>query len=442
MPRRLLGLVSLVWLAIRRRVAPQVGYLLFLLVPLKLLVPLEVAAPLEVARWTPSALATQWLAAPPAPSDSPQQARPLADAKQAASVEILPTTAAQRPFDASEAEPAEESRPNERPVAVAAAIPPTAALAVAGQVPGTVAPRLSRPAMVMLMWLALVVLLAGRFAWAQLRFRAHLGRFRPIDPADLTVDLAELSARMGLRRTVRLVESSELATPAVWGILRPTIILPLDVASALSAEQLHWVLLHELAHVRRRDLPVVVLERVAAVLFFFHPAVWIANRAADRLREYACDDLAVTLGEGSPLEFGQAFVLILRHARRQRVSLGGALGVFGLDSKSTCRLRVGRLLDGERTIRTRLGRGLAGSVAAGGGHRLAPLASAGRGASGTHGKGPVVGRRSGEFQAGSRCSRGGRNSLRQAGRRLGGGRKVVRAARGRFRQSASERGVG
>src|SRR5262245_55805562 len=56
----LLALVGLAWLAIRRRVAPQVGCWLFLLVPLKLLMPVAVTVPTAVARWTPSALASSW----------------------------------------------------------------------------------------------------------------------------------------------------------------------------------------------------------------------------------------------------------------------------------------------------------------------------------------------------------------------------------------------
>ncbi len=56
----LLALAGLLWLAIRRRVAPQVGYCLFLLVPLKLLVPVDVTVPAAIAQWTPSALVSTW----------------------------------------------------------------------------------------------------------------------------------------------------------------------------------------------------------------------------------------------------------------------------------------------------------------------------------------------------------------------------------------------
>jgi hypothetical protein len=61
----LLALFGLVWLAIRHRVAPQVGYWLFVLVPLKLLVPVVMTVPVTVAQWTPSAIAASWFQGEP-----------------------------------------------------------------------------------------------------------------------------------------------------------------------------------------------------------------------------------------------------------------------------------------------------------------------------------------------------------------------------------------
>ena len=99
------------------------------------------------------------------------------------------------------------------------------------------------------------------------------------------------------------------------------------------------------------DLIVVMLQRIAAVLHFFNPVVWFANRVIHQLREYACDDLALALGHASAVESGEAFVRILRHAADRRRGLNGALGVFGLDSRAACLRRVSRLLDTGRPIR-------------------------------------------------------------------------------------------
>ncbi len=204
----------------------------------------------------------------------------------------------------------------------------------------------------MMAWLAGVLLLLGRLAHAQLRFRAQLRHASPLDLSRLGIDLAELCRRAGVPQSIRIVEQDSLAAPAVWGIARPTIILPRGIATSLTAQQLRWVLFHELAHVRRRDLLVVALQRLATILHFFNPAIWIANRIIHRLREYVCDDLAVSMSQASAVESGEAFLRILRRAHRTPRGLEGALGVFGLDSRASCFLRVGRLLDTDRPIRS------------------------------------------------------------------------------------------
>ncbi len=80
-----------------------------------------------------------------------------------------------------------------------------------------------------------------------------------------------------------------------------------------------------------------VAPQVGYALFLLVPVK--TNRIIHQLREYACDDFAIALSRMSPVECGEAFVQILRHAGRGRRGLEGALGVFGLDSRTACLLR-------------------------------------------------------------------------------------------------------
>jgi beta-lactamase regulating signal transducer with metallopeptidase domain len=343
-----LALACLVWLAIRKRVAPQVGYCLFLLVPLKLLVPVVVTVPATLAQWTPSVLISSWFEGAWVPERN--ERRPPVETQIAADGPVrsaLPASTLEPPaadFD----QPTRQAQPRtEGPIKVAADL---------SAHPVAEAPALSMPAGFLIAWLVGVVLLLVRLAATQRRFRARIWHLAPLDESKLAIDVRELCRRAGVSQTICLVEDDSAAVPAVWGIARPTIILPRGIASTLTAEQRRWILLHELAHVRRRDLIVLMLQRFAAILHFFNPAVWVANRVIDQLREYACDDLAVSLSDASGVESGEAFVRILQHADRGRRGLEGALGVFGLDSRAACFLRVRRLLDTERPIRTAPGR--------------------------------------------------------------------------------------
>jgi beta-lactamase regulating signal transducer with metallopeptidase domain len=102
-----------------------------------------------------------------------------------------------------------------------------------------------------------------------------------------------LKARMGIRRAVALLESAHAEVPMVVGWLRPAILVPVAALSGLTAPELEAILAHELAHIRRHDYLVNILQCVVEVLMFYHPATWWITRVIRREREHCCDDMAV-----------------------------------------------------------------------------------------------------------------------------------------------------
>jgi uncharacterized protein (TIGR03435 family) len=93
---------------------------------------------------------------------------------------------------------------------------------------------------------------------------------------------------------VRLLVSGFVQTPSVVGWLRPVILLPTAI-TGLAPEHIEALLAHELAHIRRHDYLVKVLQSVAETLLFYHPAVWWLSHQIDAEREACCDDIAVGL---------------------------------------------------------------------------------------------------------------------------------------------------
>jgi beta-lactamase regulating signal transducer with metallopeptidase domain/uncharacterized GH25 family protein len=357
----LLAVSSLVWWAIRGRVVPQVGYCLFLLVPLKLLVPVVVTVPSAIAQRAPSALASSWLDPARAPlriADQPDGERQMASDRPELPARSAPSRPPLSLTALVTAEAQEWKYPNQR-----VSWNKAESMANASTDAVTEMPRLSLPAVAMLAWLAGITILFVRLAQTQLHFRALLWLTPLHHESTLPIDMRELCRRAGVARTVDIVEADSIAAPSVWGIMRPAIILPRAIAATLTRRQLQWVVLHELAHVRRGDLVVVMLQRFVAIVYFFNPTIWMANRMIDHLREYACDDLAVSLGDCSAVESGEAFVGVLRHARHRHSNLHGALGVFGLNAQSSSFHRLRRLLDADKPTRTAPGlRSLCGLI--------------------------------------------------------------------------------
>ena len=104
--------------------------------------------------------------------------------------------------------------------------------------------------------------------------------------------LDAMRRRLGVRRRVRLVVTQEPMGPAVFGLLRPTIVLPQEIIGSRGPSELEPILAHELIHVRRGDLWIGLLQLIAGSAWWFYPPVWIAIRRVSRSSE-ACCDLAV-----------------------------------------------------------------------------------------------------------------------------------------------------
>jgi beta-lactamase regulating signal transducer with metallopeptidase domain/uncharacterized GH25 family protein len=105
--------------------------------------------------------------------------------------------------------------------------------------------------------------------------------------------LKRLAGRLKVSRTVQLVESTMVAVPTVIGWLRPMILLPTTVLTGLEPSQLEALLAHELAHIRRNDFVVNLIQTAVETLLFYHPAIWWLSRRIRDEREHCCDDMAV-----------------------------------------------------------------------------------------------------------------------------------------------------
>lgn len=115
------------------------------------------------------------------------------------------------------------------------------------------------------------------------------------DHAEVVAAFREAADQLGIKQPVTLLIHAEKSIPVVWGILRPRLLLP-AIAGQWSDEQLRSVLLHELAHIKRRDALSQLLAQAACALHWFNPLVWLAVWRLHVERERACDDLVLASG--------------------------------------------------------------------------------------------------------------------------------------------------
>jgi len=160
------------------------------------------------------------------------------------------------------------------------------------------------PGLVGLWGVGVVVLsLRALGGWALVQRMRRAGR-ATVPPA-LEATLARLVGALRISAPVRLYESALVQVPTVIGWLRPVILLPASALTGLSPTQLELILAHELAHIRRGDYLVNLLQTAAETLLFYHPAVWWVSHRMRVEREHCCDDLAVAAG-GNATHYARA----------------------------------------------------------------------------------------------------------------------------------------
>jgi beta-lactamase regulating signal transducer with metallopeptidase domain/HEAT repeat protein len=172
-------------------------------------------------------------------------------------------------------------------------------------------------AMAFALWSLVAMVLLGQLAVGALAVAGIVRRGRVLEQPDWQGPLCEIADRLGLADAPRLVESDRIKMPFATGFLGAVIVLPSESAS-WSAERRCAVLIHELAHVKRRDLAGHLVSRIACALYWFHPLVWTAARQLRAESERACDDLALVLGTRAA-EYAEHLLDIVKDVRDEHM---------------------------------------------------------------------------------------------------------------------------
>jgi beta-lactamase regulating signal transducer with metallopeptidase domain len=228
-----------------------------------------------------------------------------------------------------------------------AVLPARASATVPGSVPAAVAAAPAEPGLaggLVWLWLAGTAATLAGFLVGRLRVRWIARAATPVDYGPWAALLIRLSGEIGLSRRVRLLRGPEATMPMMWGVLRPTILLPRE-ADGWSPALQRDVMLHELAHVQRHDYLTQMVGRVACTLHWFDPLAWLAARRMRLERERACDDRVID-GGSSPCDYAEHLLAVARWR-----STGVRTGALGMAGGSPLGDRLRAVLETGRTRR-------------------------------------------------------------------------------------------
>jgi len=331
-------ILLLIDLTLRRRVRAVFRYWIWMLVLLKLVLPPSLCSPVSFGTWfgetleTPTAV-LQETPAPQAPEPAPawQPQTPLGDG-------ALLSTPIAKGFALDVATPVvTPPAPVPTPQPEYDAVKPTVAPA-----PTQPAATLNWQALVLLAWAATVLALLLLLLQRAFFVRGLIAQAQEA-PSKLLVALDACRSRVGLAGPAALRISPNATSPAVCGLLRPMILIPKSLAPKLQEHDLEAVLLHELAHIKRGDLWVNLIQTLLQIVYFYNPLLWLANLMIRRIREQAVDEaVLVAMGETAG-DYPETLLNVAKLAFRKRPTL--SLRLIGVvESKSALTARIKHIL--------------------------------------------------------------------------------------------------
>ena len=186
------------------------------------------------------------------------------------------------------------------------------------------------------LWLGVAAILLVRRVGGHFAVRALVRRARPVESGSMADLLASCRLSMGVRRPVQLLASDEIEGPATYGLLRPVVLIPSDLFEGLEGPRLRHALLHELAHLERRDSFWLGLAQILVALHWFNPLMWWALRRFRTDLEMACDATVLAHLETSERSgYGRTLLDL-----GVRSVVGAASPCFAVDSKQQLRRRI------------------------------------------------------------------------------------------------------
>jgi len=200
-------------------------------------------------------------------------------------------------------------------------------------------------------WLAGVLLMAVYICVRNISLWLTVKSERPITDQEILDLLEDCKMEMGVQTIIGVVVSDKIKSPALFGFVRPRLLLPQGMLEAYGLEELRYVFIHELAHLRQRDIYFGWLMALLQIAHWFNPLMWFAFGRMRADRELACDGLAISMMDADePPRYGQTIVNILENFS-QVSYVPSVAGI--LEDKSKIERRIKMIADYKKTSRSR-----------------------------------------------------------------------------------------
>jgi bla regulator protein BlaR1 len=180
-----------------------------------------------------------------------------------------------------------------------------------------------------LLWLTGAGFLTVWILAGHIRILRAIRRTCPITDPEILEVLDKCRQQMGTRRSVRIIATDQVYSPALFGLVRPCLLLPERILTDMDRNELRYIFLHELAHLKRHDTFLGMIASILHVLHWFNPLIGYGFRRMRADQELACDSLALyRLNDNEIPAYGHTVLNLIEQVlrSRSRFALTGFLG--------------------------------------------------------------------------------------------------------------------
>lgn len=203
---------------------------------------------------------------------------------------------------------------------------------------------------VLIAWAIGVVTLFARAMVEYLRFKRRVKLGRQIKDLIVTNIATECKAALGLDKDVRIITSRYVRTPVTFGFVLPIVLLPIGISHKLGEHKLRMVIIHELCHIKRKDIFINYLWLIAKMISWFNPLVYIAYKQHLHAIEIACDEMVLkNISMDDSFDYSESLLDVLRISRSQKVV---PVTLSFCQDKTKIRKRVENMITPQRKLKS------------------------------------------------------------------------------------------
>ncbi|KAJ49828.1 beta-lactamase regulating signal transducer with metallopeptidase domain [Clostridium tetanomorphum] len=167
------------------------------------------------------------------------------------------------------------------------------------------------------LWVIGVIILGTYIISVNVKFRLKLANKSKCRDAETLELLKKCKLKMNLKYNIEVLNTDLVKTPAIFGVIKPKLLLPTNIKKQITCKELQYVIFHEISHVKRKDILVNCITSILSILHWFNPIIWYSFYVMRDDRELACDAFALShINSNEYISYGHTIIKLLENYKK------------------------------------------------------------------------------------------------------------------------------